>query len=241
MGARNLTWCEADSDRQRRDLLRQLIADSTAARDQANERFIARELERHARLFDTVESKPLTAAQRRACVVNDDHNLVLAGAGTGKTSVMIGRVGYLLAAELVSPDTVLMVAYNRDAAEELRERAAKRLSALAPADALTIKTFHALGVELIAQAEGVRPSLSVLAEDSHALARFVTETLDELLKDPAYAEKYIEYGWDAQETHRSIFEFQSLEEYERVLARVSCARSGVSRSRASKSCRLRTF
>lgn len=218
--SRNLTWCEHGTDRQRLETLRQLIADSPPARDQANERFIAQELEGHARLFDTVESKPLTAAQRRACVVNDDHNLVLAGAGTGKTSVMIGRVGYLLAAELASPDSVLMVAYNRDAAEELRERAAKRLGVLAPPDALTIKTFHALGVELIAQAEGVRPSLSVLAEDSHALARFVTGTLDELLNDPAYAEKYIEYGWDAQQTHRSIFEFPSMEAYERELARV---------------------
>lgn len=186
----------------------------------ANERFVAASLNRYSWLFDTVESKPLTAAQRRACVINDDHNLVLAGAGTGKTSVMIGRVGYLLAAGLAAPDSILLVAYNRDAAQELRERAAQRLGAMARADQLTIKTFHALGVELIAEAEGIRPSVSPLVQDGHALARFVTGLLNELLRDPAYAAKFIEYGFDRHEPHRSIFDFGSLEEYERELARL---------------------
>ena len=123
----------------------------------ANERFVSAELTRHSRLFDTVESKPLTAAQRRACVIDDDHNLVLAGAGTGKTSVMIGRAGYLLTAGIARPESMLMVAYNRDAAQELRERVARRLAGVADVERLTIKTFHALGLDLIAEAEGVRP------------------------------------------------------------------------------------
>jgi DNA helicase-4 len=188
---------------------------------QANERFVSAELARHARLFDTVESKPLTAAQRRACVVDDDHNLVLAGAGTGKTSVMIGRAGYLLAAGLTRPESLLMVAYNRDAAQELRQRAGRRLGDLPDIHQLTVKTFHALGMELIAEAEGVRPSVSIMAEDSLALARFVTEQLDDLLRDPGYAAKFVEYGFDRYEPHRSIFDFASLEEYERELSRLN--------------------
>ena len=202
---------------QRLEQLREsLIGD--AAR--ANERFVSAELTRHSRLFDTVESKPLTGAQRRACVVDDDNNLVLAGAGTGKTSVMVGRAGYLLAAGIARPESLLMVAYNRDAAQELRERAARRLGDVPDIDRLTVKTFHALGLELIAAAEGVRPSLSVMAEDSHALARFVTAQLDDLLRDRGYAAKFIEYGFDRYEPHRSIFDFDSLEEYERELARL---------------------
>lgn len=186
---------------------------------QANERFAASEITQYASLFDTVESQPLTLAQRQACVVNDDHNLVLAGAGTGKTSVMIGRAAYLLAAGHAEPESLLMVAYNRDAAEELRARAERRLGSDI-AERLTIKTFHALGVELIAEVEGVRPSVSVLASDAHALARFITTALDEALRDPAYAVKFVEYGFDRAEPHRSLFEFDSLEEYERELARL---------------------
>ena len=163
----------------------------------------------------------MTAAQRRACVIDDDHNLVLAGAGTGKTSVMIGRAGYLLAAGIARPESLLMVAYNRDAAQELRERSGRRLAGVADVERLTIKTFHALGLDLIAEAEGVRPSVSVLAEDGHALSRFVTGQLDDLLREPGYAARFIEYGFDRCEPHRSIFDFATLEEYERELARLN--------------------
>jgi len=206
---------------ERNERLERLRESLSGQATQANERFVRAELARHSRLFDTVESKPLTAAQRRACVVDDDNNLVLAGAGTGKTSVMIGRAGYLLAAGITRPESLLMVAYNRDAAQELRERAARRLGDLPDIHRLTVKTFHALGMELIAEAEGVRPSVSVMAEDSHALARFVTGQLDDLLRDPGYAAKFIEYGFDRYEPHRSIFDFASLEEYERELARLN--------------------
>ena len=63
----------------------------------ANERFCEEQLSKYAELFDTIESRPLTPSQRLACVRNEENNLVLAGAGTGKTSTMIGRAGYLLA------------------------------------------------------------------------------------------------------------------------------------------------
>ena len=207
----------------------------------ANERFVSAELTRHSRLFDTVESKPLTAAQRRACVIDDDHNLVLAGAGTGKTSVMIGRAGYLLAAGIARPESLLMVAYNRDAAQELRERAARRLGGVADVERLTIKTFHALGLDLIAEAEGVRPSVSVLAEDSHALSRFVTGQLDELLREPGYAAKFIDYGFDAHEPQRSIFDFASLAEYERELARLDLRTLKGERVKSQEELRLANF
>ena len=208
---------------------------------QANERFVSAELTRHSSLFDTVESKPLTAAQRRACVIDDDHNLVLAGAGTGKTSVMIGRAGYLLAAGITRPESLLMVAYNRDAAQELRERAARRLEGVADVERLTIKTFHALGLDLIAEAEGVRPSLSILAEDSHALSRFVTEQLDDLLRELGYVGKFIEYGFDQQEPDRSIFDFASLEEYERELARLDLRTFRGERVKSQEELRLANF
>lgn len=207
----------------------------------ANERFVAGELRRYAKLFDTVESKPLTEAQRRACVVDDDHNLVLAGAGTGKTSVMIGRAAYLLTAGITRPESVLMVAYNRDAAQELRERAVGRLAGIADANRLTVMTFHALGVELIARAEGVRPSLSVLAEDSHVLGRFVTGQLDELLQDPAYAAKFVDYGFSRTEPQCSIFDFASLEAYEQALGRLDLRTLRGERVKSHEELRIANF
>ena len=45
--------------------------------------------------FDNIESNPLTDLQRNACIIDEDNNLVLAGAGTGKTSTM-GRQSWIL-------------------------------------------------------------------------------------------------------------------------------------------------
>jgi DNA helicase-4 len=221
--------------------LKRQVAELPALVGRANEGFVAAATARHEALFDTVEAKPLTAAQRLACVVDDDYNLVLAGAGTGKTSVMIGRAGYLLAEGLARPESMLLVAYNREAAEELRERAVCRLDGVKDVDRLTIKTFHALGLELIAEAEGVRPSVSVMATDGHALARFVTEQLEELLQERAYAARFIEYGFDRHEAHRSIFDFATLEEYERELARLDLRTLRGERVKSHEELRIANF
>ena len=154
---------------------------------------------------------------------------------------MIGRAGYLLAAGLARPESLLMVAYNTDAAKELRERAARRLEGVADVERLTIKTFHALGLDLIAEAEGVRPSVSVLAEDSHALSRFVTGQLADLLQDPGYARRFIDYGFGREESQSTIFDFASLEDYERELARLDLRTLKGERVKSQEELRLANF
>jgi len=61
-----------------------------------NKEFVEQQIRIFQTFFDQVESNPLTEQQRKACVIDEQHNLVLAGAGTGKTSTMIGRAGYLV-------------------------------------------------------------------------------------------------------------------------------------------------
>jgi ssDNA-binding Zn-finger/Zn-ribbon topoisomerase 1 len=139
------------------------IQESENLAREANANFIENELSTYKQFFDTVERKPLTDPQRRSCVITEDNNLVLAGAGTGKTSTMIGRAGYLLASNQALPHELLMLAYARKAAEEMQERMDKRIRPLLASGTPTIKTFHALGLEIIGKAEGRRPSLSNLA------------------------------------------------------------------------------
>ena len=87
----------------------------------------------------------------------------------------------------------------------------------------------------------MRPSVSILAEDSHALSRFVTEQLDDLLREPGYAAKFIDYGFDAHEPDRSIFDFASLEEYERELARLDLRTFKGERVKSQEELRLANF
>ena len=59
------------------------------------------------KFFDQCESNPLTQAQRRACINDDDNTLVVAGAGSGKTSTIISKCLYLIQSGLALPEQIL--------------------------------------------------------------------------------------------------------------------------------------
>jgi len=76
--------------------------------------------------------------------------LTLAGAGSGKTSVLVCRTGYLIAFRNVDPRNILLVTFSKKAAEEMRERIA-RLPGLNDTIAETIqtRTFHSFFLQII--------------------------------------------------------------------------------------------
>lgn len=178
-----------------------------------NTAFIERELAIYADFFDSIERKPLTAAQRRACVVAEDNNLVLAGAGTGKTSVMIGRAGYLIASGRAKPDEILMLAYGRKAADEMQERQDSRLAEWITGSTPTIKTFHALGLEIIGKAEGKRPDLTVMAEDGLRFTQFIDEAIASQCEEDEYRQRLVRYCGTERFPYRNWFDFTSEAEY----------------------------
>jgi DNA helicase IV len=92
-----------------------------------NEAHLASKMAEAKRFFDTVEKNPLTEEQIRACICMDESVLVVAAAGSGKTSTMVAKAGYILAEGLAQPDQILLLAFNRAAADEVGERIAERL------------------------------------------------------------------------------------------------------------------
>lgn len=167
--------------------------------------YVSRQLNAYSNLFDTVESLPLTELQRKACVVDEDNNLVLAGAGTGKTSVMVGRAGYLTASGQAKPEQILMLAFANEAATEMQERIDLRLGA----KGITASTFHKLGKEIIATVEGQQPSLTPLAGDGKALAYQVNHWFEERLKKPEYRKLALEYFEHHLYPEANPFDFES--------------------------------
>lgn len=155
------------------------------------EHFIAQQRRRYQTLFAAVERRPLTDAQQRAAIIDDDRNLVLAGAGTGKTSTLIARTAYLFASGQARPDEILLLAYGRDAAREMRERLGDRLGIDVAAT-----TFHALCLRIITAVDGERPKVSALAAEGRALERWTAAQLEALLADGAYREALVQYCRD---------------------------------------------
>ena len=120
----------------------------------------------------------LNPPQREAVRYLDGPLLVLAGAGSGKTRVIIQKIAYLIGECGMAPQHVTAITFTNKAAREMRERAAKLVGDRA--EGLTISTFHALGAKLLRQEArhiGLKPSFSILdASDTTAL-------FNELLKE----------------------------------------------------------
>ncbi len=191
----------------------QFINDSEHIVRDANANFIGSELAIYQKFFDTIEKNPLTTAQRRACVVNEDNNLVLAGAGTGKTSTMIGRAGYVIASGQATSDQILMLAYGNKAAKEMRERQERFLDPHLKTSAPTIKTFHAFGREIIKKVEGTEPEVSNLSTDKSKFARFIDDMLNKLMANPDYFANILRYFSEYLYPYRNPFDFHSMQEY----------------------------
>ncbi len=115
-----------------------------------------------------METLPLTEEQRKAVVVDERRNLVVAAAGNGKTSVIVAKAGWLIRRGYRKPSELLLLAFARDARKKMEERVRKRLGA-ATAHGVTVRTFHSPGMAIIGDAEGKRPALARTAENDRAL------------------------------------------------------------------------
>ena len=153
----------------------------------ANGKHAARVAKDGGAFFDSVEKSPLTPEQRDAVVCFDSRVLLVASAGSGKTSTMVAKAGYALKHGYFAADRMLLLAFNTDAAVELRERIQARLTPMGlPAEKVVAKTFHAFGLDIIGASTGKRPSLAAWVEngqDLDALLQMVDELKD---SDPAF-------------------------------------------------------
>lgn len=96
-------------------------------------------------------SSQFDVQQANAIGAVDFHTLVAARAGSGKTATLISRVLFLHKHCGVGPNEILMLAFNRDAAEEMR----RRLKDASGKDFPHVMTFHALAYALVHPEEGI--------------------------------------------------------------------------------------
>ena len=105
-----------------------------------------------------VENHPLDREQRKSIYDPAKFNLVVAGAGSGKTTTILGKILYLLQSGFASPPEILVLSFTHDSATELRERflreyyqtfAERILLRKSPPPDITIETFHSLALKLL--------------------------------------------------------------------------------------------
>lgn len=133
------------------------------------------------RFFHTIEKSQLSDEQIKAVVCFDDRLLLVASAGSGKTSTMVAKCGYAIQQNYFKPEQILMLTFNKETAKELRNRVDQRLLEIdIPSEKITTKTFHAFGQDVIGICTGKKPHIPTWLEskDLEVLKELVDELKD---------------------------------------------------------------
>lgn len=116
-----------------------------------------------------------------SAIAGASHNtLVLAGAGTGKTTTIVGYVSWILKNKLADPGEILVLSYTNSSAHEMRDRIIKETGAEVRAG-----TFHSVGLEICQKATAYKPSV---AKEST-----LEDVIEDITSDPIHEPRYRRY------------------------------------------------
>lgn len=114
-----------------------------------NKDYINKEKEQYKDIFDDINGISLDDNQREVIIKDEINHLVVAGAGCGKTTLISGKVMYLLKRYNVSPEEILLISYSNKAVDEMN----KRLSQYKNLENIKISTIHKLGKNIISKVQ----------------------------------------------------------------------------------------
>lgn len=149
-----------------------------------------------------IEGKPFDNQQAEAIISNEDKTLVIAGAGSGKTLTIVGKVKYLCNIERINPEEILLISFTTKSAEEMTDRIKKQLGMNIEAI-----TFHKLGLRIITKAWGRMP------EVFDNIPLFIQNLFeDKLLKSPNFVNNLATFFFYYLDIPDDITDFASLGE-----------------------------
>lgn len=173
-----------------------------------------------------VENHLLDGEQRKSIYDPARFNLTVAGAGSGKTTTILGKVLYLLQSGFASPPEILVLSFTHDSATELRERflreyyqtfAEQILLRKSPPPNITIETFHSLALKLL---RSLWSDFSVVADKINPVDGSSSDSNDEATPEPIIRE-FLDLHELESETVAQIASKFSSDEYRKLFLTVS--------------------
>ena len=149
-----------------------------------NKNYVKTQKEKLSQYFDDIEGKKLDDQQRTALITDEYSNLIIAGAGSGKTLTILGKVKYLLEKKNVKPENILLISFTRKTVDELNVRL-KNIGLGARAT-----TFHKLGYDTIKRHLTTVPAVT----NENTLYNVIKAYLEkDIFNDAEALEAYIVY------------------------------------------------
>lgn len=149
-----------------------------------NQDYVESQKEKLVLYFDNIEDKKLDEQQRTALITDEYSNLIVAGAGSGKTLTILGKVQYLIEQKNINPQDILLLSFTQKTVEELSER----LKGIGLATRAT--TFHKLGYDIIKKFQSNTPAVT----NENTLSGVIKEYLkSDIFNDELALQSYIQY------------------------------------------------
>ena len=155
---------------------------------------------------------------QKAAVENTNNQLlIVAGPGSGKTTVLTRRIAHLIKEKNLDAGKFLAITFTRRAAEEMRERLYKLLSS--KAKEINIYTFHSLCLSILKdnyEKAGLNQDFEVISEQEKSLYQNVPDNMLEFDDLITYTVKLFENYPDVAAFYRDKFKYISVDEYQDI-------------------------
>lgn len=210
-------------------LLQDIQSPNSITLQKRNGAFVEQAMEKYSKLFEKLEKYPLTDEQKKAAIIDEDRNLLIAAAGSGKSSTIVAKAAYLIESKLAEPDEILILAYNKDAQLEIEERIKKTFSKLKKTKNMPLaKTFHSIGLEIVSANTGKKPKISKLATARGRVANSIFSDLisNIAVNNPNFYADWAQYITIAKHPLPKPDAIKTKEDYERFLMQVGAKRTG---------------
>ena len=179
--------------------------------DYDNNTFVEKRIQEYNYLFNK-SPFPLDHSQKVAVITDDTHNLVVAGAGSGKTEVLITRVAYLIERkpDTIYPERILILAFQNKAAMEVHERLDTRFGF-----DVKIKTFHSFGREILREVYRNSGANTPVVADEKEQQRIVSSVFNEQKMSSEFQNEIVNYmkAYGDSEVYKSKSDFDEKEKY----------------------------
>jgi len=187
-----------------------IILNNTKIINTHNSNFVNKSLKENKLYFDNMFNKIdsnifLDEEQRKIIIEDEDNTLVIAGAGSGKTTTMTAKVKYLVDKKNINPKDILILAFTNQATIELKERINNVFKIN-----VQVMTFHKLGLQIIGNCFKSKykiiteNELEIIIEDY--LLNYIFKNKNKLKNLTNNFNEYINFT-------RKIYKYKSFEDY----------------------------